>query len=278
MTLRAFHYLFCLTLGLILLLSETPGARAADFEVIGAYGQQQSFVTTHDHYAYVAGGCNLRVLDIADPEHPKPIGYLRLENEVTQVLMKWPALYVAQARGAGMWIIDLTDPRHPRRHGKAIFKSSNATSEIEPSFRGSFLAVEQNSKGEKPEVAIYNITAPLNPIKWATATYGYDRPPFDFFISGSHLLIAHYERAENGTSRELLIEDRSTSPSKILARYPVSEEGEPHSAELNYDRVTGQLSLSSGAALLRTSNHSQNDSPTPHTPHFFNLVPLGAFV
>jgi hypothetical protein len=234
-----------LLLGLLLLFGSPSGARAADFEVIGAYGQIQTAIATHDHYAYVAGGCNLRVLDIADPAHPKPIGYLRLENDVTHMLLKWPALYVAQPHWGGLWVVDVSDPRHPHRVGEPL-EGLNPVYECDAKLDGNFL-LSRWSYRASAWVEVFNLATPLHP-RCVMSLHNYAEPPsYDFFISGSRLLVARI--TDDDTTRALVLEDCSTSPSRTLSRYPLGAGDFPF--KLNYDQTSAQLGWQPGKQVVK---------------------------
>jgi hypothetical protein len=62
---------------------------------------------------YAGGGDVLRVLDIADPRHPRLLGKVSGLGAVRQVAVQNSIAYVS-AREHGLWIVDCADPRAPR--------------------------------------------------------------------------------------------------------------------------------------------------------------------
>jgi hypothetical protein len=222
-----------------LLLQCSPPAVAAEYEVIGAYGQIQTAIATHDHYAYVAGGCNLRVLDIADPEQPQSVGYLRLKHKITQMLVAWPALFVAQLNGEGVEVVNIANPDRPHVQNTLSDDAQFAHLKI----AGHFLIIESGSKSSASRISIYNILSLRHPQLVFSQPMPYDDLRFALMASEFQLFIAKRD-INDGTHR---LEDCTTSPSRQLAQHAYAN-GDDILKDLKYEPSTGKLTWGSGSA------------------------------
>jgi len=90
-----------------------PFAEVQGIELVGYLGGDQvRAVAVHGDYAYVGFGPELAVLDVADPDHPRRVGYTVLSELVLDIAVAGTSVYVATGY-AGLHVADVSDPTQP---------------------------------------------------------------------------------------------------------------------------------------------------------------------
>lgn len=184
-----------------------------EFKCIGAYGESIELCEQYSHYAFVAMGYSLRVLDVKDPVHPREILWRRFENSISSLAIKWPALYIGFHDSD--WLIwDVTDPAHPNPRGTFPLKDRS----IEFNVLGSYLLVE-GITGHNETYEVYGIRDPFKPVKFFHSNRdlrgspsGADYPLFA--TDGKRLFLTQRNENDDG-SHYLTVKDVTTSETTL---------------------------------------------------------------
>lgn len=185
-------------------------------ECVASFGEAIENFAFQGRYAYLAEGYTLRVLDLADPVHPREVGHLRVAGRIATLDVKGPALYLATDHpGHGLKIVDISDPAHPRLHATEKFNSLHLISRR----MGEFLMVADVGKWSEG-YRVYRLADPLHPtLVGRGGTRIFECNPF--FTDGSRFFQVILPEARGPATPPFLVMDLTTSPT-TLGRLPAA--------------------------------------------------------
>lgn len=188
--------------------NSTAPQQLIPFECVGTYGEAIKGAELHGRYAFVNQGFTLRVLDLADPAHPKEIAWQRFDHEIYGIAINWPAIYLSFSQSQGdCLILDVSAPAHPRRAG--TFPGGGHT--VEFHLMGHFLVTE-TWRRINCQYLLYDVRQPLKPVpKKSQASWQAD----DLLATDGERLFTVERTKDSSGTLHARIKDATTSDSLL---------------------------------------------------------------
>ncbi|MEN6625985.1 MAG: hypothetical protein ABFD69_07145 [Candidatus Sumerlaeia bacterium] len=209
------HLRIVLILGFIYSVAIAVGAHAADdkpaleFRCIGTYGEVVEHFEQYSHFVFISQGHNFRVLDIADPAHPREVFRHYYDSSLSGIAINYPALYLA---ADGVRIFDLSKPGQPVERGRMHGVPAGTLKVM-----GNFLLAE-SWRGHDATYAVYDIKDRFHPVQllddWRDVRGVPARCEFIFLTDGKRLVCASDE-FDDQSFHVTIFEDRTTTPVTI---------------------------------------------------------------
>lgn len=256
---------------LLLLLAMTGRSKAdepgkSQFECIGSFGESIRAFAAQGHIVYTAGGYVVRAVDISNPQRPKVIGWVQMQQPIQELTARGPAVYVGMSNGRGAWLVDATDPRHLRRV-KEIGGGNRGTG---VKLMGDFLYIDTAGKWGPPAYSLLNITDPLHPVVVDDGSLrGSD---YDAFITDGKRLYTMHKTDDEGDTITLATEDSTNERASSIQTVDFGQSDPPERFDLDLkagqvwlgepklaNRVLiGKLDLTSDVWSISSSDQSTN--------------------
>lgn len=98
---------------------EHPGSK--NIKLVDYFGGPVTDYEIRGRYAYVAQGYQLRVLDLADLDHPSTVDRIVFWEEINSVALAGNALYLGMQGGPNIY--DISNPAHPKLHSSFEYRA-----------------------------------------------------------------------------------------------------------------------------------------------------------
>jgi hypothetical protein len=155
---------------------------ASGFDLVGHIGGEPHALSVTEHYAYVAAGPELSILEITPGGETQRIGYVVLPDIVEGILAAEDYVYVADG-AAGVWLIDTASPEHPRPISAVRLPKQT---------RALALVKQRDSIYVASDTGIHRIDASAAPyVLRHTTTFSSPHPIVGLDIRGDTLFAAH---------------------------------------------------------------------------------------
>ena len=129
------------------------------FHCIGAFGGKVSSWASHDHFAFLAQGCIMHIWDVANPDKPRELSWVKFPSDINTISIKFPAVYVA-TRYRDVSVIDASNPEKP--HYVSTLEVDSPSLELSAEVSGNDLSINEDGKYGR-YYYYYDIRDPLKP-------------------------------------------------------------------------------------------------------------------
>ena len=134
------------------------------FELIGHLGGAAMAITVEDHYAYVGFGPELDIFDIANPAAPVRLGSVLLYNQVNNIKVRYPYVYVADGF-QGLDVVDISNRANPILTASLPITGWSSSIEL----TGNYLYIGDSYPG----LRVYDISVPQIPVQVYSLEFGF---------------------------------------------------------------------------------------------------------